>query len=314
MFEGVWPRCEQEVQLVLKSINTHAELVRNEATVLDIQEAREARVQTMAKFAKMDTVEERQKFQLLKERVSPEMYDGKLDWVLNRSVANCARWLFRDKCFLEWLDISNRVVAWFWLQGIPGAGKTYLSAAAIDYIRTKQERVLFAFVSHVNCKVSTALSVIQSLIFQAAEDDQDFQSLLVESKERELRGSTGHACHLLENFLKTSQGPTYIVIDGLDEMDECERQILLQQLDRLSETSENLRLLISSRAEDDISQALDKKATSAKVHDRNYGSIQNYIDHRSQAWVSCHAFDPNTKSEILSLLSPLSVNARGEIT
>ncbi|KAL1897946.1 hypothetical protein Sste5346_003798 [Sporothrix stenoceras] len=53
-----------------------------------------------------------------------------------------------------------------------------------------------------------------------------------------------------------ADGPTYIVMDGLDEMDEDERQILLWQLGDLAKHCEDLRLLISSRAEDDISRAL----------------------------------------------------------
>jgi Cdc6-like AAA superfamily ATPase len=312
MFDVVWPKYRIEVDAVVKNLEKHADLLRKEATVLDIQEAREARVRATAHFTNARTFQERQKFLGLKSRLSPELYDEKLGWFRNRSVADCARWLFRDNAFSEWLDPSKMTVAWFWLQGIPGAGKTYLSATVIDHTR-KQHRTLFAFVSHLNKASLTALSVMQSLIFQAADDDDDFQSLLVESKERELQGNIGHAAELLNIFLKTATGPTYTIIDGLDEMDECERQIFLQRLDELSKECGNLRLLISSRAEDDISRALNQKIKSVRVNDRNYGSIQNYIDHRSREWMARHQFDSNTKLEMINLLSPLSINARGKI-
>ncbi|KAK6074241.1 NACHT domain protein [Seiridium cupressi] len=184
-------------------------------------------------------------------------------------------------------------VAWFWLQGIPGAGKSYLSAAAIDHIKRNHHRVLFAFASHLNKHGLTALSIIQSLVFQTANDDDDFKSVLVESKEREIQANTGHVSELLATFLKTAKGPTYIIIDGLDEMEECERQILLH------------------RAEDDICRALAEKGKNIRVQDRNFGSIQNYRDHRFEDWVACGQFESSTKTEIFGLLSPLSANARG---
>ncbi|KAK6073797.1 NACHT domain protein [Seiridium cupressi] len=202
-------------------------------------------------------------------------------------------------------------VAWFWLQGIPGAGKSYLSAAAIDHIKRNHHRVLFAFASHLNKHGLTALSIIQSLVFQTANDDDDFKSVLVESKEREIQANTGHVSELLATFLKTAKGPTYIIIDGLDEMEECERQILLQRLEGLCKESEGLRLLISSRAEDDICRALAEKGKNIRVQDRNFGSIQNYIDHRFEDWVARGQFESSTKTEIFGLLSPLSANARG---
>ena len=312
MFDLIWQKYRIEVDVVVKSLENHANLLREEATVLDIQESREARTQATAHFTSVRTFQERQKFLGLKSRILPELYDEKLGWFRNRSVADCAGWLFRDNAFSEWLDLSKMTATWFWLQGIPGAGKSYLSATVIDHTR-KQHRTLFAFVSHLHKASLTALSVMQSLIFQAADDDDDFQSLLVESKERELQGNIGHAAGLLKTFFKTTNGPTYIIIDGLDEMDECERQIFLQRLDELSKDGGNLRLLISSRAEDDISRALDKKIKSVRVDDRNYGSIQRYIDHRSLEWMTRHQFDSNTKSEMVNLLSPLSTNARGKI-
>ncbi len=314
MFDVIWPKYRLEVDAVVENLEKHADLLRTEATVLDIQKAREARVQATAHFASTRTFQERQKFFGLKSRLSPELYDEKLGWFRNRSVADCARWLFRDNDFSEWLDPSKMTVPWFWLQGIPGAGKTYLSAAVIDHTR-KQHRTLFAFVSHLNKASLTALSVMQSLIFQAADDDDDFQSLLVESKERELQGNIGHAAELLSTFLKTATGPTYVIVDGLDEMDVCERQIFLQLLDKLSKECENLRLLISSRADDDISRTLNEKISpkSVRVNNRNYGSIQNYINHRSREWMARYQFDSNTKSEMMRLLSPLSTNARGKI-
>ncbi|KAK9780358.1 hypothetical protein SCAR479_02995 [Seiridium cardinale] len=310
-FHALWQNVGEKLELVVKNIDKHTELLTSEATVLDIHEAREARSLALAQFTSTNHFQEHQKFQGLRAFVAPEDYGRSLDWFLNRTVENCARWLFKDTSFCEWLDPSREAVAWFWLQGIPGAGKSYLSAAAIDHIKRNHHRVLFAFASHLNKHGLTALSIIQSLVFQAANDDDDFKSVLVESKEREIQANTGHVSELLATFLRTAKGPTYIIIDGLDEMEECERQILLQRLEGLCKESEGLRLLISSRAEDDICRALAEKGKNIRVQDRNFGSIQNYINHRFEDWVARGQFESNTKTEIFGLLSPLSANARG---
>ncbi|RSL95801.1 hypothetical protein CEP52_011839 [Fusarium oligoseptatum] len=191
-----------------------------------------------------------------------------------------------DEKFCEWLDTSKSTVVWLWLQGIPGAGKTYLTAAAIEHTR-EHHRALFA-----------------------AEDDKDFQTLLVESQERELRGNTGYIVGLLKTFLATS-GSTFIIIDGLDEMDECERQILLHRLTELSKECKDLRLLISSRSEDDISRRLEDKATTIRVNDRNSGSIQIYVDRRCEDWMASRHFNSATRKELLQFISPLSAKANG---
>ncbi len=296
----------------MKNLQKHVNLIRSNATVLEIQNARKARNDAQDHYERTFASQEHERFVSLKERVEAELYDKKLDWLRNRAVDNCAEWLFQNDGFVEWLDSTKKSVSWFWLQGIPGAGKTYLAAAAIDH--TKQHhRTLFAFASYLNKNNLTALSVIQTFIFQAAEADREFQSLLVESKERELKGNTGHAAGMLKSYVKMADGPTYIVMDGLDEMDEDERQILLWQLGDLARHCENLRLLISSRAEDDISRALRDTATSVQVNEQNGVGLQNYINHRIDDWIARHSVDEDTKREIYDLVSPLSEKADGRM-
>jgi Cdc6-like AAA superfamily ATPase len=309
-FDVIWPGHQQKLDVVISNFQKHSNLLRNEVTVRDIKEAREARLRSSEHFSKTEAFQELQKYLGLKSRVSPSMYDNRLDWLRNRRTSGCATWLFQDEIFCEWLDASKSTIVWLWLQGIPGAGKTYLTAAAIEHTK-EQHRALFAFATHANHNSVSAFSILQSLMFQAAEDDKDFQTVLVESQERELGGNTGYVVGLLKTFLGTS-GTTYIIIDGLDEMEECERQILLHRLTEISNECKDLRLLISSRSEDDISRRLEEKATTIRVDDRNSGSIQIYVDRRCQDWMASRHFNPATKKELLQFISPLSAKANGK--
>jgi hypothetical protein len=309
IFESIWPNQKKKIDVVVGNLKSHAHLMREEVTLVDIKEAQVARIRALAHFTETHEFQETQKFQGFKARINPPLYEERLDWLCNRSHIDGTKWLLRDQTFTHWLEISKRDSIWLWLQGIPGAGKTFLAAAAIKHGK-KNHRTIFVFASHANQNGLTALSVIQSLIFQAVIDDKNLQTVLVESNERDLKSNTLYASDLLKSLV-VSAGPTYIVIDGLDEIEENERQILLQKLETIVKDCNELKILICSRTEDDITKALGQKAKSIRVDQKNLGSIQGYINTRSQEWMDNCNFDFETESEVRSLLSPLSAHAKG---
>ncbi|KAK4180618.1 hypothetical protein QBC36DRAFT_297422 [Triangularia setosa] len=249
VFEAVWSKQRNKINVVVSNIKRHTTLMRSEVTMQHISAEHEFRDKCLAHFDHETDFQEQQKFQILKSRVSPRIYDDRLDWLLNRSSKNSAEWPVANNIFRGWLDISSSAARLLWLHGIPGAGKNFLSAAAID--EAKKPPNTFC----------VSRSILQSLLFQLAFDVKDAQSLLVESNERELLGSTRYVLGLLRALLGTpTAGLTYIILDGLDEMEVVERGILLQQLTDLENCPE-LKILISSRREDGIASILGTKAT-----------------------------------------------------
>lgn len=97
--------------------------MREDTTQQHIMEEFAAQAKALAHFEKELEFQEIQKFEMLKTRICPPMYDDRLDWLLNRSCGGSATWLFNEEIFLEWLDVSNSTVRLLWLRGIPGAGK-----------------------------------------------------------------------------------------------------------------------------------------------------------------------------------------------
>jgi hypothetical protein len=103
------------------------------------------------------------------------------------------------------------------MQGIPGsgmysccrqaqinakklAGKTFLTAGIVDQARSRNPTIA-VFGSHIYQSSTTALPVLQSLIFQAVSDNKDLRTVLVESKERELMSNTVYAATLFKALL-----------------------------------------------------------------------------------------------------------------
>jgi hypothetical protein len=311
IFESVWPKQRDKIDVVVSNIERHTTLMKSEVTMQRISEEHEFRAKSLAHFDHESDFQELQKFQTLKTRVCPRIHDDRLDWLLNRSSKASAEWLVTDNIFQAWLDISSPTVRLLWLQGIPGAGKTFLSAAAIEEAK-KRHRTIFVFVSHVHQTSTTTRSILQSLLFQLAFDVKDAQSVLVESNERELIGSTRYVLELLKTLLDTpAVRPTYIILDGLDEMEVVERGILLQQLTDL-ESCPGIKILISSRPEDDIASILDAKATKIRVDKRNSGSIQSYVNQRTQDWIRTANFKQEIRKRVEHLLAPVTANANGK--
>ncbi|KAI0096658.1 hypothetical protein GGR51DRAFT_568277 [Nemania sp. FL0031] len=308
-WEVVWNQNKQKIDEIIKQIAEHALLIRNEVSVAEITKAGEAREKSLAHFNQVQEFQELQRFQGLRTRLDSPQYGERLDWLRNRVHKGSSKWLLKDQVFQEWLDISKKETTWLWIQGIPGSGKTYLAAAAVDEAVIRHQ-TLFVFASYNNQNSTTALSITRSFIFQIAAGSHILQAMVVGFSERDLESNGKKALELLQTLLNTSAG-TYIIVDGLDEIEESERRILLQRLDDLTGSCNELKILICSRPKDDIVKALGEKSKSLRVDKRNMASIQGFVDHRAEEWIAHQDFDQNAAFEISSLLSPLAARANG---
>ena len=133
--------------------------------------------------------------------------------------------------------------------------------------------------------------------------------MLCQSGGENLKSSVDAAANLLKTLLICA-GPTYIVIDGLDEIDETECCRLLKQLLEMPKTCHEVKIFMSSRAEADIANLL-KNQVSISVDSRNAGSIQTFVNWRIEEWFGKCSFLPEAQGEIQSLLAPLASNAKG---
>lgn len=169
---------------------------------------------------------------------------------------------------------------------------------------------MFAFLSHANSSSTTALSVVHSLIFQLTSDDESLQAILCGSSRENFKNSLDVAIGFLQALLN-SAGLVSIIIDGVDEIDLSEREKLLKKLCEISTVCKKTLILISSRAEHDISTILSPISSTIRVDTHNAASIQIFVDNWAQTWFSAHDFLREDKSEIEDLLAPLSSKAKG---
>ncbi|KAH6876383.1 hypothetical protein B0T10DRAFT_198406 [Thelonectria olida] len=310
VFEMLWPSRREKIKIVAKHIDHHRMLMRNEVRLEEIREANEAREQALKHFALTEENAIIQEYSNLRAHVSPKDYDADLYRFHGDVYDGTGKWLFRDQSFKDWTDLTKTSPRILWLKGIPGAGKTLLASTVIRHTQSLDRTcTLFAFLTYKDSN-TTALSVLHSLIFQLASDSLNLKTALCQSSKQNLRSSLEVAGGLLESLLKCA-GVVHVVIDGIDEIGQFERSKLLKELLRLGDACDECRIIISSRAEADISAILKGRTTDIQVDQRNSGSIQAFVNRRMEEWFNKNCFIPETRNELRGFFAPLASRAKG---
>lgn len=150
-------------------------------------------------------------------------------------------------------------------------------------------------------------------MFQLMIDDKNLRPLLsynFENNYRKLTSSPDFIKGMLRDILESSP-ITFFVLDGLDEVAGTERAMLLAVLVDLQKESPKLKLLISSRAEHDISLHLSSRSDVFYVHHCNSQDIENYIDVRTDAWLSGLYLDQELTIEVRQLIKHITPKSQG---
>lgn len=146
--------------------------------------------------------------------------------------------------------------------------------------------VIYLFMTHDDQSQGRLLEVFTSILFQAAQNDEALKSTLLEEiRSNRSRLTSNVDIQKISQDLLSSSGDVSIVIDGLDEIEETLRKPLLGALLELSESSQNIKLLLGSRAERDIVKALRHRATSIRIDSYNQEDILNFIKLERESWI-----------------------------
>lgn len=317
-FEALWPTRRGEIDIVAQNIEKHSRLMVEEVTLAHISKAHDEWMAAHRHYDEQREEANQQYFNAIERYVEPRFYDSRLDRLHMSICAGTGTWLTEDETFNWWLDPAESSADVVWLQGFPGAGKTYISSRVVDYARGKGH-TLFAFLRYD--EKASARSILHSFIFQLSAIDTDLRAVLCNQSrsttrdlKRDLKSSTKFATDMLLKLVNCATGPTYIVVDGLDELDEDVRREALEQLLYLRANAgadSPVKLFISSRPEENIDRLLKGISKSIRLDQKNHGCIQKYVAQESQAWLTRGDFDPATCSEIKSLLAFLPVDVEG---
>ncbi|KAI5458921.1 hypothetical protein BGZ63DRAFT_361273 [Mariannaea sp. PMI_226] len=307
LFESLWPRYAGKIKVIQDNMAKHRMLMQSEVTLASITEAHDARTRALREYERSHQFQQRQDFEMILASLTPHLYDQDLEQFRERCIVESGSWLMNHAQYQKWFDASDDSTRLLWFEGIPGAGKTYLSSIVVRQILKRQDPLAFAFLNYR--KNTSTLGVLQSFAFQIVLHNRDLQSMLVSAYDkdfRKLNSSVEYVKDVLKDLL-VSFSATYFILDGLDEMASSERLILVRVLLELQDESKSLKMLIASRAEHDITRLLSARVEPIRVHEANHHDIQAYVHERCLMWISELGLEPEIENELTQLIKPVAI-------
>ncbi|KAF7965800.1 hypothetical protein HWV62_41763 [Athelia sp. TMB] len=198
-------------------------------------------------------------------------------------------WLVNGSVFRGWKDNPGSVL---WLHGGPGCGKTILCSSAIEDVKKSSKgksSVGYAYFffdgTSGQSKLAAHESLVRSIIMQFSDQFDGIPPALVNLFEDECNGRSQPLIGALENtLLQILQffHTAYIIVDALDECSEGSK-VLKWIHTIVSQTSDRLHLMVTSRPEPEIKDRLRRLYNLQEINiatQRESDDIHRYIDAR----------------------------------
>lgn len=232
-------------------------------------------------------MDERDRIEML-EWISSIPFGSDHDGISEDRTPGTGEWLVQHRDFQSWESTS--LSRFFWLQGSPGTGKTYLTSAVIDRVRdrvaTKNEGFAFFYCRRGNDeRRSQPQSVLQSFVRQLSTNTHSIES--VQTKIRDAvkdarENGTNFCLQQCRELIMTSlnlYARSTLVIDALDECDPESRDELTEALDWfVGHSQKPVRIFVSSRPDPSILGQWSSGPTIDIQASDNRDDIRKYLD------------------------------------
>ena len=201
-------------------------------------------------------------------------------------------WFLECDEFRSWLKSENSKL---WVYGIPGAGKTVLTALTIHMISElfdDDHTLAYYYCDYKDALTQDPVNILGSLAKQIVLNDNKAYTLLEEfhcqvSKEGDIyRSARVNDLHDLIVKMTDHLSDVFLVIDGLDEC-SSNRSFVVKFPDGLNNSSRNnVRILLASRDEQDVRAVLTDytkisiAARSADIRIYVAAELQRRIDEK----------------------------------
>lgn len=202
---------------------------------------------------------------------------------IQRRQKGSGRWFLEYDHFTKWKKGHN---SFLWLHGIPGCGKTILSATIIEDLKRSfpRQSLLYFYFDFNDTGKQTLESMVRSLMNQLSPKNRDtskeLASLFSSCEDGRRQPTTELLCktflHMIEQVKEV-----WIVLDALDECSTRKgpptEGLLSWIRDLLASEQRNVHLLVTSRPEQDIESGIMKFARNDDIVPIQSSAITNDI-------------------------------------
>lgn len=179
-----------------------------------------------------------------------------------------------------------------------------------DQFQLQKFAVSAIFLSDRNKENQTATAILRTIIYQILDADQTLLPIMIEVNQRSytdlwtLSKLEEMVSTLLQN---TESEKVYLILDGLDEIDDKERGRLVPIFLRFCDTGK-FKLLVSSRALADLKASFSEYPLVTS-NEHNQGDIGLYVRSEQRGLEQLFLI---SQGEAESIMGPISERAKGE--
>lgn len=181
-----------------------------------------------------------------------------------------------------------------------------------DNFRAKKSAVFAMLLSDRNKEIQTATAVLRTIIYQILESDQTLLPIMNEVNQNscsDLR-NLSKLEEMISNLLQNTESKkVYLILDGLDEIDDKERGRLVPMILRIC-NSGKLKLLVSGRALADM-KIYFSDHPSITSNEHNQDDIGLYIRSEQRGLEQLFSIG---QDEAESIMQPIAERAKGKQT
>lgn len=216
--------------------------------------------------------------------LTPVDYASKQSDFINRRQQGTGRWLLNSEEYRAWIQTPKTTL---FCPGIPGAGKTILTAVTIDDLFEQFQGSQHTAIAYLYCNFrqqdeqtvdNMLASVLKQLSQMRSSPPATLTALYERHKDRRTRPSFDEISKTLQSVAAT-YSRVFIVIDALDETratDGC-RTRLLGEIFKVQAGSE-ANIFATSRFMPDIISEFEARASTMLEIRANEDDVQQYLD------------------------------------
>jgi Cdc6-like AAA superfamily ATPase len=190
------------------------------------------------------------------------------------------QWFLKRPEFVAWVEAPSGTLL---CPGIPGAGKTFMSALVVNHLRETPPRYEDTGVAVLYCSYSMReeqtkekllAGLLRQLINHQHAEWEKIQAFYGRCKSAGRRPSFSELSGLLQRVAGT-YSRVFIVLDALDECEDTERLPLLSELRRLQPLLPSLKLMFTFRPHVDVTDTFTAAVTCEIRAD--FWDLEHYI-------------------------------------
>ncbi|KAL8747538.1 MAG: hypothetical protein Q9184_007585, partial [Pyrenodesmia sp. 2 TL-2023] len=212
------------------------------------------------------------------------------EYFQSRWMQGSCEWILLRTQYQAWLAGDSGLSRILWLHGVPGCGKSVLSAFLLGQLRDMGHSCQYFFFRFGDKAKRSVNLMLRSIAYQIAAEIPELRFQLEKLADDAVRLEKAESRIIWQKvfisrlFTLRIRQPLYWILDALDE---CESpQLLLSLLSSISSSQLSLRIILVGRSTEILSTALQQLEPSIQVDrlavDQAKGDLELYVTQEMQ--------------------------------